>query len=234
MKKLASLAILVLLFALLLRSGTLTTEQLIDWSVQALDWTMNAATQLTERLQEKRGDTSREHPLLVNETHPLPSDYQAANLICLYDQPRSFSLMRSDMYLSKETFEAAERMFSAAQAEGMTGYILTSAYRTREQQAEIYAQSAAGLAQKPGCSEHETGLSFDVTVRRDTGSFENTPECQWLTAHCHEYGFIQRYPPEKETVTGISYEPWHYRYVGEVAAKEIHETACVLEEYLKQ
>ncbi|MGX8706675.1 MAG: M15 family metallopeptidase, partial [bacterium] len=96
-----------------------------------------------------------------------------------------------------------------------------------------YAQSEPGKAQEPGASEHQTGLAFDVTTETGNG-FESTPQYGWLMQHAHEYGFIQRYPANKADVTGISYEPWHYRYVGIEVATIIHNTGMTLEEFVKR
>ena len=168
--------------------------------------------------------------LLVNAANPLPRDAEPEDLVNLYEQKRHFLLARSDLYLTREAFEAANRMFKQAEDEDMNGFILTSGYRTREKQAELYAEQQDGTAQPPGCSEHETGLAFDVTARSD-GDFESTPQFQWLSAHCWDYGFILRYPKGKEQITGIAYEPWHYRYVGEEAAQIIRDHGWTLEEY---
>lgn len=230
MKKLLSLIMIVLLGIIVFQSGILSTDQAIHWSTNLLSKTVDGLAAFFTGLQA-RLDEEREDVLLVNDSHPLPNDYDPGELVCLYEQTRSFQLARADLYLSSEAFEAAERMFAAAAQSGLSGYILTSAYRSRDAQETIYQESQPGLAQKPGCSEHETGLAFDVTVRRDSGDFSDTPHCQWLLSHCYEYGFIQRYPEGKESVTGISYEPWHYRYVGEKAAYAIYRAGCTLEEY---
>ncbi len=169
--------------------------------------------------------------LLVNGDHPLPEDYAPKELVNLYGQKRHFLLANSAIELEKEAFEAANRMFKLAEDEDMNGFILTSGYRTREKQAELYAENTDGTAQRPGCSEHETGLAFDVTARYDSGTFEDTAQFKWLIEHCWDFGFILRYPKDKTNVTGIAYESWHYRYVGEEAAKIIHETGWTLEEY---
>lgn len=230
MKKLMSLIVVVLLVIVVFQSDLISVDQAMYWGKDALSRTVDALAEFFTGVQS-RLDEDKVDLLLVNESHPLPDDYDPGELVNLYEQPRSFQLARADLYLTSETFEAAERMFAAAAKEGLTGYILTSAYRSREKQETIYQESEPGLAQKPGCSEHETGLAFDVTVRRDSGDFSDTPHCQWLLRHCHEYGFIQRYPEGKEDITGISYEPWHYRYVGEQAARSIHRARCTLEEY---
>ena len=169
--------------------------------------------------------------LLVNEANPLPADYEPEELVNLYNQRHSFRLASSDIYLTYQTYEAAQRMFAAAEAENVNGFIITSGYRSYARQVEIYAESAEGYAQKPGCSEHQTGMCFDVTSE-NTGGFETTTQYAWLRKNAHLYGFIQRYPANKANITGISYEPWHYRYVGTEAATYIYENGITLEEYL--
>ena len=169
--------------------------------------------------------------LLVNASHPLPEDFTPKELVNLYGQKRHFLLANSEIELEKEAFEAANRMFKLAEDQDMNGFILTSGYRTRKKQAELFAASTDGTAQAPGCSEHETGLAFDVTARYDSGAFEDTPQFAWLQEHCWDFGFILRYPRDKTEITGIPYESWHYRYVGEEAAKIIRKTGWTLEEY---
>ena len=169
--------------------------------------------------------------LLVNDTHRLDADYVPDELVNLYQQRHSFRMASSEIYLTRETYEAMERMFHAAEEADMNGYIVTSGYRSYQRQQEVYAQSEPGKAQQPGASEHQTGLAFDVTVETNDG-FESTPQYAWLAQHAHEYGFIQRYPANKSDVTGISYEPWHYRYVGVDAATRMHQTGQTLEEYM--
>ena len=169
--------------------------------------------------------------LLVNESHRLAADYVPEGLVNLYNQRHSFRMASSEIYLTRETYEAMEKMFHAAEAADMNGYIVTSGYRSYQRQQEVYAQSEPGKAQQPGASEHQTGLAFDVTTETSNG-FESTPQYAWLSQHAHEFGFIQRYPANKADITGISYEPWHYRYVGTEVATRIHETGQTLEEFL--
>lgn len=169
--------------------------------------------------------------LLVNERHTLSPDYVPDALVNLFEMRHSFRLASSDIYLSYECYEAAQDMFAAAEAENVNGFIITSGYRSYKRQAEVFAESKDGYAQKPGCSEHQTGLCFDVTAENVNG-FETTSQYKWLRANAHKYGFIQRYPANKASVTGISYEPWHYRYVGVEAATYIRNNNITLEEYL--
>jgi len=129
---------------------------------------------------------------------------------------------------------------------------ISSGYRTIERQTALYQQRinellAAGFAQAdaesiaasqvspPGTSEHNLGLGVDI-VSAGTGkldeTFEQTAEFKWLMENCTEYGFILRYPKDKEEITKVTYEPWHYRYVGVEDAKRITEMGVCLEEYL--
>lgn len=171
--------------------------------------------------------------LLVNSENRLDADYVPEALVNLYEQRHSFRLASSDIYLTRTCYEAMERMFAAAEADNVNGFIVTSGYRDYDRQAEIYAESEPGLAQEPGASEHQTGLAFDVTTETSSG-FESTPQYAWLCEHAQDYGFIQRYPANKADETGISYEPWHYRYVGVEAARQIKAQDLTLEAFIQK
>ncbi len=172
--------------------------------------------------------------LLVNEANPLPADYAPDDLVNLYEERHSFRLISADIQVTRETYEAMERMFAAAEAEGMNGFTVLSGYRTYSQQAQLYAESEAGKALKPGCSEHQTGLCFDISVADSTSGLESTPQFAWLLKNAWKYGFIQRYPANKAEETGVSREPGHFRYVGEAAAKEIYESGLSLERFIER
>ena len=102
--------------------------------------------------------------------------------------------------------------------------------------AEEADQKAATVVARPGTSEHELGLAVDIVdadyQQLDEGQ-ASTPVQQWLMEHCWEYGFILRYPDGKSDLTGIIYEPWHYRYVGVETAQALRESGQCLEEYLQ-
>ena len=110
-----------------------------------------------------------------------------------------------------------------------------SGYRSFEKQEKIWSNNPnENYVAKPGYSEHQTGLAIDVS-RKDIGltkNFKNTKEYQYLKNNAYKYGFIIRYPEDKEYITGYLFEPWHLRYVGEDIAKEIYEHNLTLEEYL--
>ena len=129
---------------------------------------------------------------------------------------------------------------------------MVSGYRTNDYQKNSYERKvqsyidkgysqedaekeAATIVARPGTSEHQLGLAVDIVDTRLWALEEeqaNLPAQQWLMEHSWEYGFVLRYPKGKIDVTGIIYEPWHYRYVGKELAKELHDLGLTLEEYL--
>lgn len=178
---------------------------------------------------------------LVSAAHPLPEDFTAPEL----------TQLRNNQAIDKRAYPALQQMMDDARAAGLQPLICSS-YRTRATQKRLFQNKADTLAKqgfsreeaearaaqwvaRPGTSEHEAGLAVDIV---DTNyqmldeQQEQTPVQQWLMEHRADYGFILRYPPDKSDLTGIGYEPWHYRYVGEEAAKEIMEQGICLEEYL--
>lgn len=138
--------------------------------------------------------------------------------------------------LTSATQTAFNKLIGAAKADGCTIYSV-SEFRSYKKQESLYNNYVArdGKAEadrysaRPGHSEHQTGMAIDVNSVDQ--SFENTAEGKWIAAHCSEFGFILRYPKEKEGVTGYMYEPWHIRYVGPIAA-DIAASGLTLEEYL--
>ena len=179
--------------------------------------------------------------VLVNFDHPLPDGYSVPELTAL----------RSGHSVDSRAYPALQAMMDAARAAGLQPVICSSCrgWDTQERlfEAEVrnwlgrgYIQQeaekrAAQWVARPGTSEHQTGLAVDIVDLSyqilDEGQ-ERTPVQQWLMAHCAEYGFILRYPTGKSALTGVEYEPWHYRYVGEAAAREIMAGGLCLEEYL--
>ena len=141
-----------------------------------------------------------------------------------------------------------QEMFDAARKDGIYP-VVWEGYRTYEEQQKIlddkikayinegYSQSRAERTAKewvalPGTSEHQLGIAVDINADKSKSS--NDEAYTWLAANAHNYGFILRYPQGKQEITGTSYEPWHYRYVGVDAAREIYERGICLEEYFEQ
>ena len=144
--------------------------------------------------------------------------------------------------LDKRVTDAMKDFVAAARAQGLSVY-LSSGYRSYDEQNYLYQrkvsqygeEQAKKIVAPPGTSEHQTGLACDITDKyyefKDS-SLENTALYQWMSQHCQEYGFIVRYPKDKEDVTGIIYEPWHFRYVGKDAAEYIMDKGLCLEEFV--
>lgn len=178
--------------------------------------------------------------VLVNKNFLIPEDYEVE----LKD-------IGSGHKIDARAYEDYTQMIADAKKEKIYIYVLSS-YRTQEKQEQLFANKiqrlmaqgmtedearleAATVVTLPGASEHQLGLAVDLVDSRYQKldeKQENTKGFQWLKKHCAEYGFILRYPTSKTSITGIIYEPWHFRYVGKEAAKEIMERGITLEEYL--
>ena len=178
--------------------------------------------------------------LLVNRWNPVP-DGSAPTL----------TELKHGHAVDARAYPDLQEMLDACRAAGLEPTICSS-YRTQEKQQELYENKirrllAEGLSYEsavaeagtvvavPGTSEHQTGLALDIvdtSYQHLDEAQENTQVQQWLMEHSWEYGFVLRYPDGKSEITGIIYEPWHYRYVGRAAAREMTELGLCLEEYV--
>ena len=174
--------------------------------------------------------------ILVNRDNPLQEKYSVET-----------TTLNNGEQVDTRIYPALQKMFDDMRADGIYP-VVASGYRTEEDQQrimeeKIQAYCAEGYSEKeakkkaeewvalPGTSEHQTGLAVDINA--DGIHSAGYEVYDWLLLHAHEYGFVKRYPEDKISITGISNEPWHYRYVGESAAKEMVEQNLCLEEYLK-
>ena len=169
-------------------------------------------------IEVKDGITYVNGILLVNKEYSLPKDY--------------------DPKVNEEAYSALKRMQADASALGLD-LSLISGYRSYKKQKELYnsyvkedgEEKASTYSAKPGHSEHQSGLAFDIgSVDR---SFEDTKEAKWIELNAHLYGFIVRYPKGKTNITGYIYEPWHVRFLGVDIASKVYNSGLCLEEYLK-
>lgn len=160
--------------------------------------------------------------MLINATHPLPTDYE----------PTLIEYNGAKMY--PEMIEHYITMRDIVMAETGVRIYVSSDFRTAEEQAEILESAEDGIAAGVGESEHETGLALDIYAPHFVGkNILRSRAGRMINDVCHEYGFIIRYPKGKEEITGIQYEPWHLRYVGEPHARIIGESGITLEEYVE-
>lgn len=180
--------------------------------------------------------------VLVNKQHPVPDDY-------------AFTLgtIKGSMKCDVRIIDDLMDMMQAAKDDGVN-LVICSPYRDYNRQTVLFNRKIDYYMEKgysylesyklasmtvtvPGASEHQIGLALDIVSTSYSAleiGFGDTVAGQWLKEHCDEYGFILRYPQGKEYITGIQYEPWHFRYVGKEAAGEIMERDITLEEFLEE
>lgn len=172
--------------------------------------------------------------ILVNRDYRIPDDYK----------PQLMELSNGER-IDERIYPDLQKMFDDMRAEGIYPFV-RSGYRTDDEQRKIILDKAAEylkqgysflqaaektqeIAAPVGSSEHQTGLAVDINA--DLDRCELWEVYGWLSDNAHKYGFILRYPQDKTELTGIAYEPWHYRYVGQRAAQYIYENNLCLEEY---
>lgn len=190
--------------------------------------------------EESAFDKNAWNLILVNKTHPVPDDY---------DVP--LTTISGSMKCDERVLEPLTEMLAGAQKDKIS-LIVCSPYRDYTLQTTLFNRKVSTYMARgysymdayrmtcsnvtvPGASEHQIGMAFDIVTEGHTVldyEFGNTPAGKWLYEHCHEYGFILRYPSDKTDITGIMYEPWHFRYVGVEAATYIMENNITLEEFI--
>lgn len=214
-------------------------EQLQEANQQLEESGVGEDAALAERMKEFE-DGIPWNMTLVNAENPMQEGYVPE----LAEVENGYSV-------DARIAEDLNAMLAAARADGCQPQIC-SAYRSVEKQVQVFNDTVNSWINQgssfwdayqrttqevalPGTSEHGIGLAVDIVSNQyaelDAKQAE-TKEAQWLQEHCYEYGFILRYPPEKQSLTGIIYEPWHYRYVGREMAQKIKESGLTLEEYL--
>ena len=197
---------------------------------------------LPQQKQQRLDDLHLDLLLVVSAASPLPEGY-----VPILD------IVVGEYEMDERCAAKCLQMIEDCREAGMGLPMICSAYRTQEYQEMLYNDKVARVMQAewishddalvkaaavvavPGTSEHQTGLAVDIMDENypylDEGQ-ENTEAQVWLMEHAPDYGFILRYPPDASDITGIIYEPWHYRYVGEKFAKEIAKRGLTLEEYV--
>ncbi len=179
--------------------------------------------------------------VLVNKYHVVSKDYRPINMVTIDDKYGTYS----NMELKDVAYEAYKKMYNDAVNMGFD-LKLCSTMRSYETQKTLYSNSLKNRGRQttnirsayPGRSEHHTGFALDITSASMgwglSQDFADYPDGKWINEHCHEYGFILRYPKGKTEITGYDYEPWHFRYVGVEVATYIMENDLTLEEYLTE
>ncbi len=183
----------------------------------------------------KETDVSKNELMLINKYNYLTASYNPDDLevftnVYAYGENQS---------LRKDAYDAFIEMWNSANKDGYK-LIVNSSYRSYDEQKKIYddysswygEEDADKKAARAGYSEHQTGLAVDIqSYCSQNKDFEECEEFTWLTNNAYKYGFILRYPKDKEYLTGYKYESWHYRYVGKKVSKYIHDNNITFDEY---
>lgn len=211
------------------------------------EYTFDFKTDLSayESYMNPEGD---EYLTLINRDNRLGENYVPEDLVAVASTRKDG---RATQQMREYAAKALEALFLEAEAQGMT-YVnsasgrslsVTSAYRSYAYQAQRLAEETANkgseeaalkVVQYPGASEHQSGLCCDMhNLSSAMTSFESQDAAKWLAENCHKFGFILRYPKDKTEITGINFEPWHFRYVGRYHATKMQELDMCLEEYFE-
>lgn len=195
----------------------------------------------TTEISVPQVDKTQWNLILVNKWNPVPEDYAV-----------KLTKLKNGLSVDERCYPDLQKMLDDCRADGLDP-VICSAYRTQEKQESLFERQigkwkdkgysdqeayikAGELVAVPGTSEHQLGLAVDI-VDKDYQMLdeeqEHTEVQQWLMRNSWKYGFILRYPTDKRDITGITYEPWHYRYVGVDNAKAVYESGLCLEEFLE-
>ena len=224
----------------LLKPSTITLEQPEEEAIAKTESPLNFKLDLSSYEQYMNPTNRDEYLFLVSPQSPLDENYIPNDLV-------GSIFTRSDGRATQKLREyacyALEAFLSEAAENGFDDITVTSGYRSYEYQSQLFqneisikgsAEEAAKSVNPPGSSEHQSGLCVDMhNLPSASTAFGGTPTGDWLEDNAHKFGFILRYPKNKVTLTGIGYEPWHFRYVGRYHATKMHELGMCLEEYLE-
>ncbi|MCU6709970.1 M15 family metallopeptidase [Paenibacillus sp. J5C_2022] len=181
-----------------------------------------------DREEMYRGDL-----VLVNLQYPVHESAKPSHVINLFENQRllsGFGVLDNSIEMPMDMLQRFVDMGESAKADGVNQFLITSGYRNDESQAALYEQYGSEYANPPGHSEHNLGLSIDIGS--SLGLMKDAPEGKWLENNAWQHGFVLRYPEDKRDITGIQYEPWHFRYVGIPHSAIMMDRGFVLEEYL--
>lgn len=193
-------------------------------------------------LQSASAGVIESYAILVNKNSALPSDYEPSDLT-RPDVKYAPGVAESRKQMRADAAHALEELFKAAADDGIE-LLAISGYRSYWTQNDLYnrrlnetsLEYVSIYVAKPGQSEHQTGLAMDLGCAGYTDlteRFAETPAYAWLSEHAHEYGFIIRYPKDGTAETGYAYEPWHIRYLGDLA-EDVYESGLTLESWYAQ
>lgn len=247
----AILALTTIIVVAIINNGHETNDVSSESSLEAVD---------TQSVESETGDVSSEDELpsqfvtptgvtldanfsrllLINGKNPLPDDYDTNVREYLVEIDPKYRNNDNVTQIHKDIYPYITAMVAAAQADGVDLRVW-SPFRSYAIQNDLFQKQvnrvggdevkAATVVARPGTSEHNTGLCADFNMASDT--FESTDMYTWMCENAEDYGFVLRYPKNKQSITGVIYESWHWRFVGINTAKEMNELGVTLEEYIE-
>lgn len=171
--------------------------------------------------------------LLVNKEYPVHPAGVTSDVVKLFQNKelvQGYGLLDNTIQLSQRVTQQFRTMINAAKKDGVRHFLISSGYRSEDDQNRLYEEKGADYALPAGYSEHNLGLSLDIGSSEK--AMDQADEGKWLKKNASKYGFVLRYPKDKSDITGIQYEPWHYRYVGLPHSVIMQEKNLTLEQYL--
>jgi len=222
----------IIMVAVLVHLGSGLASQgadLFDATMLTADGRSLPANQISVH-DQTLADTQFLH--LINRDYPIGGAPSSEQIVSAWP---TVPTAAEDMTINVTTLEAVRLLFAMAGNEGAGSLFLSSGYRTWADQSQIFEETAdKSLVQPPGHSEHQTGLAADI-ASPDAGSdgWANSHQAQWLADNAWRAGLILRYPEDKQRITGIAHEPWHFRYVGQPHAWYCWSHGLSLEEYIQ-
>ncbi|WP_088832210.1 VanY-A/VanY-F/VanY-M family D-Ala-D-Ala carboxypeptidase [Paenibacillus tyrfis] len=187
----------------------------------------------TQTIKVPKSQIYQGNLLLVNKQYPVSEEGVTADVVNLFQHKelaQGYVLLDKTIRLSQGVAQKFQTMVDAAAKEGVSRFMISSGYRDSQEQARLYKSMGADYALPAGYSEHNLGLSLDIGSTQT--EMNRAPEGKWLQKNAWAYGFILRYPKDKTDITGIKYEPWHFRYVGLPHSAIMQEKNFTLEQYL--
>jgi len=224
----------------LLKNPTATDNQAESGVASTTPSPLNFLLDLSSYEKYMNPENRDEYLFLVNSENPLDENYIPEDLtgtVYTRDDGRATQKLRKYACLALEAF------LKEAEAHGYDDITVTSGYRSYEYQSQLFQneiaitgseEAAAKNVNPPGSSEHQSGLCVDMhNLSAASVTFGGTDEANWLEDNAYKFGYVLRYPKNKVSITGISYEPWHFRYIGRYHATKMHELGMCLEEYIE-
>lgn len=225
--------------------NVLSTNIEIDNYIGETEAELGYMTDLSDYIKYINPENRDEYLILINVDNPLRSDYLSDDLTDVIDTRKDG---RDTQKLREYAAKSLEALMIELRANGFTDVSVTSAYRSYEYQTTLFNQrvamypnlpyeeayaKAATVVAVPGTSEHQSGLCLDMhNLAAADISFAKTEAAKWLADNSYKFGYILRFPEDKIDITGISFEPWHFRYVGRYHATKMYELGLCFEEYM--